>query len=178
MYTTTSLAISHTLYVLRSKFTMAVPHLLAVIFSTTSVANGLSEVWQFDTYLSEDESLKGQERGAATLLPTFPQFLRAYTGTADKYHTFCHGSTLLSLTWSLVSIQNARIVISTALAFEVASLVLRISRLLPLVTAVKTANTKSDIEIGIQQIIRTQVVRNFTTHLPCMLCCFYAVMAQ
>ena len=157
---------------------MALPNVLALVFAAATVANGLSDVVQLGAFRALPAKAKNDDGGASSPLPTFQRWLPYWVEIATRYHLVVHGSTLASLTWSLLSSPSTWNIIAAALIFEIASLVLAATWIMPVLGEIDSATSDLEIGRGLDKVRWRQLVRTVSLHAACMVCCALALVGH
>ena len=154
---------------------MALPNALGLIFSTMSVANAIVDIPVLRAPLYPATEFNKKRGLHAPAIESVPAYQYRYAEGVRMGHQIIHGATISTLIWSLTSVRTSRYPIFVAMIFEIASLAVA-PLLLSVMEEIFSAKRAGDVVSGTEKLIRRQVLRNAFLHVPCMLCCLWAVL--
>lgn len=152
---------------------MTLPNALALVFATSSLANGLSECCQYVAYLRSNTRPRFSE---ASPLATFQQYLPKLVEVNTGYHLFNHVSLWTSCVWSLFASESTRKHVTAVLVFEFGAMAIA-GWIMSAVKRIENAQDVKEVEADLRLLMRRQLIRYATTHAPSVVVCLYALIS-
>lgn len=155
----------------------SLPNLLALTFATASLANGLDECLHIYTIVSSGPKSHGpSQQNSTTQAPivSFQTYFPRFVHLSAYYHMAMHISLWLSCLWSLYIEKTSRSAMAAILFFEFGAMAVA-PWIIAAVDRISTARSTRELEAATWLLIRRQLVRLISTHVPSVVTCLYAL---